>query len=131
MIRRGALKFIHSPPDSDQLYDLRRDSGERDNLAGKPGHAAEVAEFRAEVTKRWDLVALDAEVRASQRRRLVDAALMKGEIRGWDFQPFRDANETTHAQQHGPRRSRGDGPLPARRPRIGPQETGGLARSRW
>ncbi len=35
---------------------------------------------------------LDAEVRASQRRRrLVDAALTTGEIRAWDFQPFRDA----------------------------------------
>ena len=31
-------------------------------------------------------------MRASQRRRrLVDAALNQGEIRAWDFQPFRDA----------------------------------------
>ena len=93
MIRRGALKFIHAPPDPDQLYDLRRDPGERDNLTGERGHAAEVAEFRAEAARRWDLAALDAEVRASQRRRrLVDAALTKGEIRSWDFQPFRDAS---------------------------------------
>src|SRR5208337_2947209 len=94
MIRHGALKFIHAPPDPDQLYDLGRDPGERDNLAGERGHAAEVAEFRAEVAKRWDLAALAAEVRASQRRRrLVDAALTKGEIRAWDFQPFRDASK--------------------------------------
>ena len=94
MIRRGAWKFIHSPPDPDQLYDLRRDPGERDNLAGKPSHAAEVAELRAEVARRWDLAALDAEVRASQRRRrLVDAALRKGAVRAWDFQPFRDATK--------------------------------------
>ena len=92
MIRRGGMKFIHSPPDPDQLYDLRRDPGERDNLARKPGHAARIAEFRAEVARRWNLAALDAEVRASQRRRrLVDAALTKGDIRAWDFQPFRDA----------------------------------------
>jgi len=33
-------------------------------------------------------------VRASQRRRrLVDAALNQGEIRAWDFQPFRDASK--------------------------------------
>jgi len=32
-------------------------------------------------------------VRESQRRRrLVDSALSKGEIRAWDFQPFRDAS---------------------------------------
>ena len=34
------------------------------------------------------------EVRESQRRRrLVDAALTKGEVRAWDFQPFRDASK--------------------------------------
>src|SRR5271167_1143887 len=39
------------------------------------------------------LAALDAEVRESQRRRrLVDQALSKGEVRAWDFQPFRDAS---------------------------------------
>jgi choline-sulfatase len=92
MIRRGAFKFIHSPADPDQLYDLGRDPGERRNLAGKVESAAHVAAFRAEVAKCWDLPGLDAEVRASQRRRrLVDAALNQGEIRAWDFQPFRDA----------------------------------------
>jgi choline-sulfatase len=94
MIRRGEFKFIHSPADPDQLYDLKRDPGERDNLAGKAECAALVAAFHAEVAKRWDLAALDADVRASQRRRrLVDAALNKGEIHSWDFQPFRDASK--------------------------------------
>jgi choline-sulfatase len=93
MIRRGAFKFIHSPADPDQLYDLGRDPGERDNLAASPGHADRVAAFRAEVLRRWDLAALDAQVRESQRRRrLIDAALSKGQIRSWDFQPFRDAS---------------------------------------
>ncbi len=92
MIRGDEFKFIHSPADPDQLYNLRRDPGERDNLAGKAECATVAAAFRAEVAKRWDLAALDAQVRASQRRRrLVDAALNQGEIRAWDFQPFRDA----------------------------------------
>jgi choline-sulfatase len=94
MIRRGGLKFIHSPPDPDQLYDLRLDEGERDNLAAEPRFSVETAEFRAEVARRWDLTALGAEVRASQRRRrLVDAALSKGDARAWDFQPNRDASK--------------------------------------
>ncbi len=93
MIRRGELKFIHSPADPDQLYNLKRDPGERDNLAAKAESMPLLAAFRAEVVQRWDLAALDADVRASQRRRrLVDAALSKGEIRAWDFQPFRDAS---------------------------------------
>jgi choline-sulfatase len=93
MIRRGAFKFIHSPTDPNQLYDLKRDPGERDNLAEKPEGAAMLGKLREEVQRRWDLAGLDAEVRESQRqRRLVDAALNKGAIRAWDFQPFRDAS---------------------------------------
>ena len=54
-----------------------------------------VAEFRAEVARRWRLDALDAEVRASQRRRrVVDEALNKGQPKSWDFQPFKDAART-------------------------------------
>ncbi len=93
MIRRGDLKFIHSPADPDQLYDLRSDPGERDNLAVQPRRHAEITALRAEVARRWDLTALDAEVRLSQRRRrVVDAALSRGAVHAWDFQPFRDAS---------------------------------------
>ena len=51
MIRRGAYKFIHSPVDPDQLFDLSHDPGERDNLADNPSCAALIADFRAEVAK--------------------------------------------------------------------------------
>jgi choline-sulfatase len=92
MIRRGDHKFIHSPADPDQLYDLGADPTERDNLAAASEQAGRVAEFRQEVARRWDLAALDAEVRQSQRRRrIVDAALNRGEPHAWDFQPRRDA----------------------------------------
>ena len=92
MIRRGPHKFIHSQADPDQLYDLARDPGERANLAADPQQTQLVAAFRAEVARRWKLDALDAEVRASQRRRrIVDAALNQGAPKSWDFQPFTDA----------------------------------------
>jgi choline-sulfatase len=92
MIRRAQWKYIHSPADPDQLYDLSADPDERDNLATQSAYAGRVLEFRAEVARRWDLAALDAQVRESQRRRrIVDAALTKGEAHSWDFQPYRDA----------------------------------------
>ncbi len=95
MIRRGRHKFVHAPGDPDQLYDLLADPDERVNRAGHPEHADLVAAFRAEVARRWDLPALDAAVRDSQRRRrLVDAALTTGASRPWDFQPFRDASKS-------------------------------------
>jgi choline-sulfatase len=73
---------------------LSHDPGERDNLADNSVRAALVADSRAEVGKRWDLAELDARVRLSQRRRrVVDAALSKGKIHAWDFQPFRKASK--------------------------------------
>jgi choline-sulfatase len=93
MIKRGRYKFVHSPADPDQLYDLAEDPDEVRNLAPMPQHAARVQEFLAEVSRRWDMTSLQAEVIASQRRRhLVDAALRHGRYAPWDFQPGRDAS---------------------------------------
>jgi choline-sulfatase len=93
MIRRGHYKFVHSPVDPDQLYHLEADPLEQVNLAGSVDHAATVAAFRDEVTRRWSLAALHEQVLASQRRRLlVDAALRFGRYTSWDFQPTRDAS---------------------------------------
>jgi choline-sulfatase len=93
MIRRGTYKFVHSPVDPDQLYDLGADPLERTNLAGRAEQVAIVAAFRDEVAKRWSLAAVHEQVLASQRRRhLVDAALRVGRYVPWDFQPRRDAS---------------------------------------
>jgi choline-sulfatase len=88
MIRRGPHKFIHSPADPDQLFDLASDRHERANLAGDPASAGLAEEFRREVVARWDLTALDREVRQSQRRRItVSEALGTGTQAPWDFTP--------------------------------------------
>ena len=114
MIRRGALKFIHSPADPDQLYDVRRDPGERDNLAASSKHVVEIEEFRAEISRRWDLAALDAEVRESQRRRrLVDFGFDQGRDPRLGLPAIPRRLQAIYAQLHGPRRSRGDGALSA------------------
>jgi choline-sulfatase len=93
MIKRGRYKFVHSPVDPDQLYDLIDDPDEIRNIAPLPQQAPRVQEFLAEVARRWDMPALHADVIASQRRRhLVDAALRNGRYTPWDFQPSRDAS---------------------------------------
>jgi choline-sulfatase len=93
MIRRGRYKFVHSPADPDQLYDVAADPDERTNLVPQSDHAAVVADFRAEVGQRWRLAELHEAVRASQRRRhFVYAALREGRYTPWDFQPLRDAS---------------------------------------
>ena len=93
MIRRGRHKFIHSPADPDQLYDLESDPHERINLAAGPRRADWSAGSRQEVAARWDLAALDHEVRLSQQRRLAVArALGTGVQTPWDFSPSYDGS---------------------------------------
>jgi choline-sulfatase len=92
MIKRGRYKFVHSPVDPDQLYDLIDDPDETQNLAAADSHEARVREFKAETARRWDVPALHAAVLESQRRRhLVYEALRAGRYTPWDFQPKRDA----------------------------------------
>ena len=93
MIRRGRWKLVHSLEDPDELYDLAVDPLERANLAADPEHRERVRALRAEVARRWDLAALDAAVRESQKRRhLVAATLSIGTPAPWDYQPRRDAS---------------------------------------
>jgi choline-sulfatase len=94
MIRRGLFKFVHSPGDPDQLYDLGSDPDELANLAHSVRHASHVRELLAEVGKRWDLAAIHAQVLESQRRRhLVYRALRAGRYTPWDHQPLKDASK--------------------------------------
>lgn len=93
MLRAGNFKFIHTPADPDQLYDVAADPYERVNLAQHPDHAAHVAAFREEVARRWDLAALRDTVVASQRRRRFHfQATSQGRIASWDWQPHVDAS---------------------------------------
>ncbi len=95
MLKRGRYKFVHSPVDPDQLYDLADDPDEVRNLAGDPRHAARIGEFRAATLRRWDFEALNGAVLASQRRRhLVYESLRAGRYTPWDFQPIRDASRS-------------------------------------
>jgi choline-sulfatase len=93
MIRRGRYKFVHSPADPDQLYDLVADPDELVNLAGHPSGKGVAEVMRCEVAERWDLAALHESVLASQRRRrFVSRALAMGSSAPWDFQPVSDAS---------------------------------------
>jgi choline-sulfatase len=93
MLRRGRQKFIHTPTDPDQFFDVAADPDERTNLTAGAGHAAAVAGYRQEIARRWDIAALHAAVLESERRRrFVAEALRLGRQTAWDWQPPRDAS---------------------------------------
>jgi choline-sulfatase len=93
MVRRGRHKFIHSPADPDQLFDLVADPDEQVNLAGNRSSADLIARLQREVASRWNIQALDREVRQSQQRRIaVSRALGTGLQTAWDFTPAYDAS---------------------------------------
>jgi choline-sulfatase len=94
MIRTGAWKFIHTPTDPDQLFDLDADPLEQTNLATSPAQAARLADFRSRIAARHDIARLTRDVMASQQSRLMlFKALSAGKVYPWDFQPLRDASE--------------------------------------
>ncbi|CAN5286401.1 choline-sulfatase [soil metagenome] len=94
MLRRDRWKLIHTPSDPDQLFDLESDPLELVNLADSTEHASVLRELREEVARRWDLDAIERDVRQSQRARLaVFRALQQGATYPWDFQPSRAASK--------------------------------------
>lgn len=94
MIRRGDWKFIYSPADPDQLYNLSNDPDERTNLTTDPDYAGVLQPLREEAAERWDMDLIQQQVLDSQRRRrLVAEALSQGHVTSWDYQPWVDASQ--------------------------------------
>jgi choline-sulfatase len=92
MVRRGNWKYIHSPADPDQLFDLDNDPTEVHNLADDPETRDVVSAFGAEVDERWDLTDLHHRVVESQQTRmLVTRALRSGQFTSWEWTPPRNA----------------------------------------
>lgn len=80
LVRRG-LKLVRSLGEPDLAYDVDEDPAERVALASERATAS----LRGAADRRWDLPALDREVRMSQRRRrLVARALATGQVARWD-----------------------------------------------
>jgi choline-sulfatase len=95
MIRRGRWKYVWSPADPPQLYDLDTDQNELTNLVASGGHDHVVSSFDAEVHDRWDVERINAEVLASQRARTdIHRALRQGLYHSWDHAPPATAANT-------------------------------------
>lgn len=91
MLRRGPWKFIHTPTDPDQLFNLHDDPDELNNLASKHPLAKKM---RSEIEAKFDIPRVHESVLESQQARLMMFEAMKqGANFPWDFQPLRKASE--------------------------------------
>jgi choline-sulfatase len=78
MLRRGRFKLNYSLDDPPELYDLHDDPGEFHDLAGEPAYRAVREELRARLLAHWDPIALERQVRQSQKERLLIRAAITG-----------------------------------------------------
>ncbi|MGY9046693.1 choline-sulfatase [Puniceibacterium antarcticum] len=93
-LRQGRWKYTNCALDPEQLFDLEADPHELSNLAEDLAQAKVLERFRIMAAERWDLEALDADVRASQAQRwVVYGALRQGGYYPWDYQPLQKASE--------------------------------------
>lgn len=69
MLRRGRYKFNYNHGDSPELYDLEDDPNEFNNLVGDRTFQSTIDSLQAALLSHWDPIALDEEVRRSQRER--------------------------------------------------------------
>lgn len=89
---KGRYRYIRSGVDPEQLYDLREDPLELDNIADKAMHESDLGELRTLASRKWYIEELSERVRLSQRRRLFLAGLTRP-TDNWDFNADDQASE--------------------------------------
>ncbi len=82
MLRQGRYKLNYSLDDPPELYDLKNDPNEFNNLGEHAGYQTVVEDLQARLLGFWDPVALNEKVRRSQRERLLIEATTGSEWRG-------------------------------------------------
>lgn len=93
-LRAGEWKLNLCRADPPQLFNLKIDPYELNNLAASAEYKEVLQKLTELADQRWDLELYDAQVRASQaRRHVVYPALRNGAYYPWDYQPLQKASE--------------------------------------
>ena len=87
MVRRGRYKYNYLHGHGAQLFDLVEDPDEWNDLAGEPQHAAVEAELRGLILRRFDPDAIEKDLRAGLKRRLLLKDAMEQTGVDWEYRP--------------------------------------------
>ena len=91
MLRQGYFKYTYCKNYADQLYDLRADPNELNNLAEHADYQSVRIDMEAQVESKWNYEDIHRQVRLSQsRRELINRAFQAGESTAWDYRPEYD-----------------------------------------
>lgn len=84
MVQRKGAKYVVAEGDPDQVFLVKADPEELDNLAGTD---AGLGAVKQEINQRWDSAQLTDQVLESQRRRAFVSRVMQTQGVKWDFTP--------------------------------------------
>jgi len=98
MVRRGGFKYIHIQGQQDQLFDLKNDPGEWQNLTGQPRTADVERELKTLILEAFDPEAIEREVRATIRKRQLLKRWEEATGAQWAYAPEFDAHKNAVAQ---------------------------------
>jgi choline-sulfatase len=86
MVKQANLKYVCSGVDPEQLFDLKTDPDELNNLIGNPAYSNQHRALAKLATQQWNIELLTEQIQLSQRRRLfLRRALTTGEHAAWDY----------------------------------------------
>ena len=92
MARRGRHKYVLVHGFDSRLFDLERDPGEWESLAGRPEVADVEAALRGAILAQFDPDAIAADGAASVRRRELVRRALERNGTSWDYEPVFDAS---------------------------------------
>lgn len=98
MVRRGRYKYVHVHGVDAQLFDLEVDPREWHNLAGTPEHAATEGALRAALLERFDVDAIEQDIRRTIATRLLIEETMQKNGTLWDYRPDFDPSKDALTQ---------------------------------
>lgn len=85
MARQGRYKYNYIHGYDPQLFDLESDPEEMENLARKDEYAEIESKLKAAILDRFDPEAIEQDVQANVKRRLIIEAAMKLNETAWDY----------------------------------------------